>query len=180
MKSTTLILAFVALGSSAWAQDKAPAGDQAPPPKPPRVPILFAALDVDEDGEISAAEIAAAAETLIEVDVNGDGKITLDELLPPKKEHNPFAPKPLRRPAPVIRALDVDQDGKLSAEELKNATESLLTLDENGDGELTGEEMFPPPPVEGGDNAQGPPPRGKGKGKHQGPPPEESQEPEQE
>ena len=178
MKSTTLILALIALGSTAWAQDNAPAGDQAPLPKPPRVPILFAALDVDEDGEISAAEIAAAAETLIEVDVNGDGKITLDELLPPKKEHNPFAPKPLRRPTPVIRALDVDQDGKLSAEELKNATESLLTLDTNGDGELTGDEMFSPPPADGGDQ-QGPPPP-HGKGMPQGPPPEESQEPEQE
>ena len=171
MKSTTLILALIALGSTAWAQDNVPAGNQAPPPKPPRVPLLFAALDVDEDGEISAAEIAAAAEALIEVDANGDGKITLEEVLPPKKEHNPFAPKPMRRPPPVIEALDVDQDGKLSAEELKNATESLLTLDTNGDGELTGDEMFPPPPADGGDQ-QGPPPP-HGKGKHQGPPPEE-------
>jgi hypothetical protein len=103
MKSTTLILALIALGSSAWAQDNAPAVDQAPPPKPPRVPILFAALDVDEDGEISTAEIAAAAAALIEIDANGDGKITLEEVLPPKKELNPFGPKPPRRPAPVIR-----------------------------------------------------------------------------
>lgn len=178
MKSTTLILALIALGSSAWAQDNAPAADQAPAPKPPRLPVLFAALDVDEDGEISAAEIATAAEALIEVDANGDGKITLDEALPPKKELNPFAPKPMRRPPPVIEALDVDQDGKLSAEELKNATESLLTLDTNGDGELTGDEMFSQPPAEDGDQ-QGPPPPPRGKGKHQGPPPEESQDSEQ-
>lgn len=83
MKSTTLILALITLGSNAWAQDNAPAGDQAHPPV--RLPILFATLDADEDGEISAAEMAAAAEALIEIDANGDGKITPEEALPPKK-----------------------------------------------------------------------------------------------
>jgi Ca2+-binding EF-hand superfamily protein len=174
MKSTTLILALIALGSNAWAQDNAPDANQAPAPKPPRVPLLFTALDADEDGEISAAEIAAAAEALIEIDANGDGKITPEEVLPPKKELNPFAPKPMRRPPPVVEALDIDQDGKLSAEELKNATESLLQLDANGDGELTGDEMAPPPPADGGEE-QGPPPP-QGKGKHQGPPPRDSQD----
>ena len=158
MKRTTLILTFITLGSASWAQENAPAGDPAPAPQPPSVPILFAALDADENGEISTAEIAAAAEALIEIDANGDGKITIDEVLPPKKEHNPYAPKPPRRPPPFIESLDVDQDGKLSAEELKNATASLLQLDANGDGELTGNEMSPPPAAD--DSAQqGPPPR---------------------
>jgi hypothetical protein len=168
MKRTTLILTFITLGSASWAQENAPAGDPAPAPQPPSVPILFAALDADENGEISTAEIAAAAEALIEIDANGDGKITIDEVLPPKKEHNPYAPKPPRRPPPFIESLDVDQDGKLSAEELKNATASLLQLDANGDGELTGNEMSPPPAADGSAQ-QGPPPI-HGKGKPQGPP----------
>ena len=171
MKSTTLILALITLGSNAWAQDNAPAGDQAPPPV--RLPILFATLDADEDGEISAAEMAAAAEALIEIDANGDGKITPEEALPPKKELNPFAPKPMRRPPPVVESLDVDQDGKLSADELENATESLLLLDANGDGELTADEISPPPPADGRYQPGPPPPHGKGK--HQGPPPGEPQ-----
>jgi Ca2+-binding EF-hand superfamily protein len=169
MKRTTLILTFITLGSASWAQENAPAGDPAPAPQPPSVPILFAALDADENGEISTAEIAAAAEALIEIDANGDGKITIDEVLPPKKEHNPYAPKPPRRPPPFIESLDVDQDGKLSAEELKNATASLLQLDANGDGELTGNEMSAPPAAD--DSAQQGPPPIHGKGKPQGPPP---------
>jgi Ca2+-binding EF-hand superfamily protein len=44
---------------------------------------LFAALDTDHDGKLSAAEISAAAETLKKLDTNGDGSITIDELLPP-------------------------------------------------------------------------------------------------
>ncbi|HBE23571.1 MAG TPA: hypothetical protein DDW21_09095 [Verrucomicrobiales bacterium] len=174
MKRTTLILTFITLGSASWAQENAPAGDPAPAPQPPSVPILFAALDADENGEISTAEIAAAAEALIEIDANGDGKITIDEVLPPKKEHNPYAPKPPRRPPPFIESLDVDQDGKLSAEELKNATASLLQLDANGDGELTGNEMSPPPAAD--DSAQQGPPPIHGKGKPQGPPPRKLQD----
>ena len=44
---------------------------------------------------------------------------------------------------PLIEALDLDKDGKISAEELKQASESLKKLDKNKDGELTLEEMMP-------------------------------------
>ena len=44
---------------------------------------------------------------------------------------------------PLIEALDLDKDGKISAEELKQASESLKKLDKNRDGELTREEMMP-------------------------------------
>ena len=44
---------------------------------------------------------------------------------------------------PLIEALDLDKDGKISAEELKQASESLKKLDKNKDGELTREEMMP-------------------------------------
>ncbi len=45
---------------------------------------------------------------------------------------------------PVMVALDRDRDGKLSSEEIDMAIVSLKTLDHNGDGELTREELFPP------------------------------------
>ena len=48
-----------------------------------------------------------------------------------------------RRPMPVIEALDADHDGVISAEELKNATAALLTLDKNKDGKLTEDEYRP-------------------------------------
>ena len=52
------------------------------------------ALDLDEDGELSAAEIAQAAASLKILDINGDGKLTRDELrpLPPPDGERPPGP----------------------------------------------------------------------------------------
>lgn len=47
------------------------------------------------------------------------------------------------RPRYVLQALDLDHDGKLSAEEIAAAPASLRSLDRNGDGELTPDEMEP-------------------------------------
>ena len=52
------------------------------PPMGMRDP-LFAALDADGDGVLSGAEIDAAAVSLRRLDRNGDGILTLDELMPP-------------------------------------------------------------------------------------------------
>lgn len=41
----------------------------------------------------------------------------------------------------VLQALDLNHDGKLSAEEIKAAPSSLLALDKNGDGQLTVDEL---------------------------------------
>lgn len=160
MKSSTTILVFLATIATVWAQqpDKAQ-GDK--PPHPPVSP-LFAALDTDENGEISAEEIAAAAEALPAVDSNGDGVISLDEVRVHPPEKNPFLRKPIKRPPPIVIALDQDQDGKLSTEEMESAPDALKALDENGDGELTGEEMFGAPPAEN----EGAPPMPPKKEKH--------------
>lgn len=48
---------------------------------------------------------------------------------------------------PLMRALDADQNGELSAEEIENATAAIRTLDKNEDGRVDGLEMrpeFPP------------------------------------
>jgi Ca2+-binding EF-hand superfamily protein len=61
---------------------------QTPPPPPPehgpggfRDP-LTAALDIDHDGILSAAEIAAAPASLLMLDTNHDGHLSPDELRP--------------------------------------------------------------------------------------------------
>jgi hypothetical protein len=59
-----------------------------------------------------------------------------------------------RPPPPIIAALDANRDGAIDAAEIANASAALLTLDANGDGQLTREELRPPRP-EGG--AGGPP-----------------------
>ena len=56
---------------------------------------------------------------------------------------------------PVLVALDADKDGKISSEEIANASAALKTLDKNDDGALTLEELRPPRPPRGEE------PRGK-------------------
>jgi hypothetical protein len=53
------------------------------------------------------------------------------------------------RPGCLMRALDADKDGALSAEEIANASAALLTLDQDGDGALSNEELRPPRPARG-------------------------------
>lgn len=48
---------------------------------------------------------------------------------------------PQQPPRPTIVALDTDKDGTISAAELAAASKSLLTLDKNGDGQLTADEF---------------------------------------
>jgi len=49
-------------------------------------PPLVAALDTDKDGTISATEIDQAPDSLKTLDKNHDGKITMDELRPPRPD----------------------------------------------------------------------------------------------
>ncbi len=44
---------------------------------------------------------------------------------------------------PIIKVLDSDQDGTLSASEIANASKALIQLDKNGDGIISAEEMRP-------------------------------------
>jgi Ca2+-binding EF-hand superfamily protein len=47
---------------------------------------------------------------------------------------------------PVVAVLDADRDGAISAEEIGNAAAALQSLDANGDGNLTPDELRPPRP----------------------------------
>ena len=72
---------------------------------------------------------------------------------------------------PVVRALDTDKDGELSADEIAKAAESLKSLDQNEDGKLTEDELRPPRPDGPGPGGPGEfgPPRGEGPGGDRGP-----------
>jgi hypothetical protein len=46
---------------------------------------------------------------------------------------------------PIVRVLDVDKDGTISASEIAGASAAILTLDANGDGKITKEDAPVPP-----------------------------------
>jgi hypothetical protein len=125
---------------------------------------LFDALDRDDDHKISADEIEGAPEALRELDLDGDGTLSREEMRPKPPEgapddgaEPPAGPPPEedgdkpargpRRPAPpLLTALDADEDGELSAEEIDESPESLAKLDTNEDGEITPRELKPARP----------------------------------
>jgi hypothetical protein len=57
---------------------------------------LVRALDLDGDGEISAAEIEKASSSLKKADLNQDGKLSGDELRPPRPGGGPGQPQNFR------------------------------------------------------------------------------------
>ena len=72
-----LAAASTGAGAGQPEERRGPGGPQGMRPDP-----VFAALDTDSDGVISAAEIKASATSLLKLDRNGDGQITQDELRP--------------------------------------------------------------------------------------------------
>lgn len=128
------------------AQDAKPPGDRRPPPPPL---LLLPALDADENGELSAEEIQASSTALAELDQNGDGMLDKKEIAPPPpKGKKPKGPKPPKGAPFLVKALDLDDDHVLSADEIEDAPASLALLDKDGDGIVSKGEMKPgKPPV---------------------------------
>jgi hypothetical protein len=160
-KNMKLIKRFaVTCGLSAFTalaqQPAGPPGEHHGPPFGHRLPPspIMMVLDTNRDGELDAMEIANASAALLTLDKNGDGKLTAEELRPPPPpgatNHPNFGPPPGHppHPGPLMAALDTNHDGELDADEIANASASLLRLDVNGDGKLSREELglrFPPP-----------------------------------
>ncbi|MEM7475241.1 MAG: PEP/pyruvate-binding domain-containing protein [Planctomycetota bacterium] len=68
-------------------------------------------------------------------------------------------------PAPaILSAIDLNQDGQLSAEELQGAPRALLSLDKNRNGTIAGKELLEPPLRTGGGGPGGPGRGGPGRG----------------
>jgi Ca2+-binding EF-hand superfamily protein len=116
---------------------------------------LFARLDVNGDGKIERDELPeqvreAMGRFFEQADANRDKSLSVEEF---QKGHEyarrlaGVAPAGGNRPnaapgAALLKALDGDGDGKLSADELAAATASLKTLDRDGDGQLSPRELM--------------------------------------
>jgi hypothetical protein len=135
------------LAAPVFAQDNPPPRGDHRGHRPHGPEPIVRALDTDKDGVISAAEIANAPKALLTLDKNGDGKLSADEIRPPRPADAPPPPDAPKHPvSPVMLALDANGDGELSPAEIANAAVSLAALDANHDGKLTIDELRPLPP----------------------------------
>lgn len=91
-------------------------------------------LDADRDREISIRELERAAESLLELDSNQDGKLSPDEFLPeflpgfggPRGgPGGPGGPGGMGAERPVVKDFDTDGDGRLNRAERDVARESV-------------------------------------------------------
>lgn len=116
------------------------------------------AFDKNGDGKLQRDELPERMRGLFDRgDLNQDGVLTLDEIR--KLARNEQASRPheiegdpatrkrteamIMRVVPVLFALDADHNGEISEAEIRNAPAALKTLDKNGDGRLTDDEVSP-------------------------------------
>jgi Ca2+-binding EF-hand superfamily protein len=129
------------------------------PPAPPTISdeltTTLMGFDADKDGRLTRAEVPERFQGLFErADTNKDGVLTAEEIRALAVQQNQSAPAARGGPGegfrgefafpdPLITALDTDHDNVLSASEIAGAAKALLSLDRNGDGQLTPDEMQP-------------------------------------
>lgn len=113
--------------------------DEPPQPAYFRFLLVLAALDSNRDGIISAAEITHASDAIWRLDANHDGKLTAEEC----GARLPTSGLAFMQIHPVLAALDSDHNGEISSREIGRAAAVLGTLDRDGSGDLTEDEVRP-------------------------------------
>ena len=126
-----------------------------------RLPVIKA-LDKDQDGALSAEEIAGASAALLTLDKDGDGKLSAEEIRPVMQ---PRGESPHQVAERTFEAFDKNKDKKLTADELPERMKAMIgRADADKDGSITEEELEKlveketPPPAsrpEGGPRPEG-------------------------
>ncbi|MEQ8208395.1 MAG: hypothetical protein RH917_01080 [Lacipirellulaceae bacterium] len=126
--------------------------------------LLFEAIDLNNDGEISAVELRKAAAALKKLDADKDGKITLAEATPPRGPGSPGEEGPggeRRGGGPeafVARLMENDANGdkKLTPNEVPEQLMPMLQGgDTNGDKAIDEEELLAIAEAQGGRRGRG-------------------------
>jgi len=112
---------------------------------------LMKVLDTDRDGTLSASEIANASKALVQLDKNGDGIISSEEMRPdPSAMPGGFAgggpgaggPFNGEMMTKMFERSDANGDGKLSGDEIpERLRDKIAMIDKDGDGNITKSEF---------------------------------------
>lgn len=139
-KTKWLTIAGLGLIGSIWALDAVAQGpgmgDHG------RGGFDFSALDADGNGSVSIAEVKAAQQArFAEMDSNGDGVISGDEMAAAAADH--AQDRAMERFSQMLAWRDSDGDGALSPSEFgsNRGEQMFMRADANHDGEITQEEM---------------------------------------
>lgn len=136
-------------------------GDEppAPPPSAAELTDTLMAFDANHDGKLEKAEVPERMQGMFDRgDTNHDGILTRDEiskLAEANRQQQGGEGRGFgegrgegrgRGPGAfdlAFNALDADHDGEISSAEIANAPTALKTLDRNGDGQITNDEVMP-------------------------------------
>ncbi len=109
---------------------------------------IMKVLDSDQDGTLSASEIANASKALIQLDKNGDGIISAEEMRPDANTMpGGFAgaepgPPNGQMMGKVFESRDKNGDGKLTGDEIpERLRDKMKMIDKDGDGSITKSEF---------------------------------------
>lgn len=105
--------------------------------------MSFSALDANGDGIITKDDLAVRDEARFKsIDADGNGSVTQDELAAHAEAKR--AKREKARQERMMKRLDANEDGVLSAEEMfsgKRAEKMFAKVDRNGDGQISEEEF---------------------------------------
>jgi Ca2+-binding EF-hand superfamily protein len=128
-------------------------GDEPPAPAPSAAELTdtLMVFDSNKNGQLEKSEVPERMQGIFERgDTNHDGILTRDEIVKLAEANRQQAGGGGRGEGRgpdqfdvAFNALDTDHDGEISAEEINRAATSLKTLDKNGDGQITNDEVTP-------------------------------------